>query len=83
MKTKQQILNTIEPRSVKLIGVFNSWGSSTGDSGVQWLSEDYIKQSRDAMTVYDTQNDVLNQKNAWYQELLVLLQRLFLSLNTK
>lgn len=46
MKTKAEILNKIEPRSIHLIGVINSWGLGIGDntdSGWQWLSEDYFK----------------------------------------
>lgn len=41
-KTKQEILNTVEPRSVKLLGFKNSWGDSVGDNGVQWIGEDYF-----------------------------------------
>ncbi len=29
---------------VKHIGILNSWGSTVGESGWQWLSEDYINQ---------------------------------------
>ena len=44
MKTKTEILNTIEPRSIKLIGVKNSWGNigNPDDYGTQWLGEDYF-----------------------------------------
>jgi hypothetical protein len=69
----------------KHIGILNSWSENTGDNGWQWLNEEYINKtfSRDAMTVYDTENDVLIQKIAWYEQILELLQKLFLSKNTK
>ena len=43
--TKEEILNKEEPRSIKLIGCLNSWGSSIGEKtnpGWQWISEDYF-----------------------------------------
>ena len=40
--TKEEILNKDEPRSVKLIGVLNSWGDKTGEGGWQWIGEDYF-----------------------------------------
>lgn len=69
----------------KHIGILNSWSANTGDRGWQWLNEEYINKtfSRDAMVVYDTENDVLKQKIAWYQQILELLQKLLLGTNTK
>jgi hypothetical protein len=39
--TKEQILATVEPATVKLIQFYNSWGA-IGDNGKQYFSEEYI-----------------------------------------
>jgi len=39
--TKEQILATVEPATVKLIQFYNSWGA-IGDNGKQYFSENYI-----------------------------------------
>ena len=44
MKTKKEILNTDEPRSVKLCGFLNSWGVGWGSCGRGWLEEDYFNK---------------------------------------
>lgn len=69
----------------KYLGIHNSWGAMTGENGWQWLGEDYINKNfaYDAMVLYDTRNDVLKQQVAWYEEILSILQRYFLGINTK
>lgn len=42
MKTKAEILATVEPKSVKMIGFINSWGPNVGHKGWQFLSEKYF-----------------------------------------
>lgn len=42
MKTKAEILATVEPRSIKLLGILNSWGENVGVKGWQFLQEDYF-----------------------------------------
>ena len=39
--TKEQILATAEPATVKLIQFYNSWGA-IGDNGKQYFSDEYI-----------------------------------------
>jgi hypothetical protein len=40
--TKEEILKSNNPRTVKLIEVVNSWGDKVGDSGYQYISEAYF-----------------------------------------
>lgn len=42
MKTKTEILTTVEPRSVKIIGILNSWGPDVGAKGWQFLPTSYF-----------------------------------------
>ena len=39
--TKEQILATVEPATIKLIQFYNSWGA-IGDNGKQYFSNEYI-----------------------------------------
>jgi hypothetical protein len=59
--TKEQILNTVEPRSVKLLGALQSWGETAmkggvvypiGDKGVQYFGNEWFtsKNIVDAFT---------------------------------
>jgi len=41
-KTKEEILNTEEPRSIKLIGFINSWGD-IGENGWQYIGEEWLQ----------------------------------------
>jgi hypothetical protein len=40
--TKEEILASNEPRTVKLIEILNSWGDKIGEGGHQWLSQEYF-----------------------------------------
>jgi hypothetical protein len=57
MKTKEEILNTIEPRTVKVISFKNSWGKEVGEDGWQYIYEDYEPYLFTAWSmVYNTKN---------------------------
>jgi peptidoglycan hydrolase-like protein with peptidoglycan-binding domain len=40
--TKEEILKSNYPRTVKIIGFKNSWGASCGDNGEQFITEEYF-----------------------------------------
>lgn len=54
--TKEEILATVEPRSIKTIIFHNSWGNSVGSNGFQILTEDHFTAGciKECGVIYDT-----------------------------
>jgi len=79
--TKEEILNKDEPRSVKLIGVLNSWGDKTGEGGWQWIGEDYFNTIASGyIAVWEAWTFVLkevDEKNNLLKTLLTALLNAF------
>lgn len=67
----------------KYIGVLNSWGTDVGDSGWQWLGEDYLPYTDSGGVIYDTSNDVLNHEKSLYQMILDAIQNWIIGQQTK
>lgn len=61
----------------KYIGVYNSWGTDTGDKGLQWISEAYFRSGHVAQagTVYEPNAPTITQqKVSIITQLIPLLQ---------
>lgn len=58
--TKKEILEKIEPRSVKLIKILNSWGpiGDKNEPGWQWLDEEHFKKAIWVVTTCVAKKDV-------------------------
>lgn len=67
--TKEQILATVEPRTVKIILFKNSWGEQVGDGGTQALSEAYFTSGNilGGMVYYNTTVNPVYSPSAWQQ----------------
>ncbi len=65
---------------VKYLKVLNSWGSTVGTAGWQWLGESYLPHFFEAWTLYDGLPQTNPQVINLLQQLLALYQQLVLKL---
>jgi len=79
--TKEQILSTVEPRSIKGIIALQSWGEEVGSKGLQFFSEEYFNSGHilDAFTLIpNTHIAPLPTNNSWWAVVLRMWRSLWL-----